>query len=180
MGLMLILLQANLYRLLSPFLEIPLGGAGRLGDFVHGATPSLVLPLLVFLGVHEHSMARAGLLSFSFGYLLDVLGAAPMFLFSFVSVALWWLARVAGVRLTAQTSMTRAPLALGFSLVESAIVLTLLAIFGSDNFRPVELATMIPARAISTAIFAPLVFALAARLHTSTLPSRAPGGAAEN
>ena len=36
----------------------------------------------------------------------DLLAGAPIGLFTFVSVAVWWLARVAGVRLTAQTWLT--------------------------------------------------------------------------
>ena len=98
-GLFFILLQAQIYRVLGPF-------------GLHGATPSLVLPLVIFLGVHEPSMPRGALLAFGLGYLLDLLGVAPLFLFTFVFVALWALARVAGVRLTAQTVLTRFSLGL--------------------------------------------------------------------
>jgi rod shape-determining protein MreD len=171
-GFLLILAQSNLYRVLGPLSSIAIGHA-TLGTWLHGATPNLVLPLIIFLGVHEHSMARGALLAFGFGYTTDILAAAPMFLFAFVCVAIWWLARVAGVRLTAQTFMTRLPLAFAFSVVESAIVLTLLAIFGTDNHRPLELATVVLPRAISTALVAPPIFSFAQRLHVSTLPSRA-------
>jgi rod shape-determining protein MreD len=171
-GFLLILIQSNLYRILGPLSHVTLGGSIDLGKWLHGATPNLVLPLIIFLGVHEHSMARGALLAFGFGYTTDILSAAPMFLFAFVCVAIWWLARVAGVRLTAQTFMTRLPLAFAFSVVESAIVLTLLAIFGTDNFRPLELATIVLPRAISTALLAPPIFVFAQRLHLSTLPSR--------
>jgi rod shape-determining protein MreD len=164
-GIVLILIQAQAYRLLGPI-------------GLHGATPSLVLPLIVFLGVHEASMPRGALLAFALGYALDVLGSAPMFLFTFVSVAIWWLSRIAGVRLTAQTALTRMSLALGFSIVQSAIVLTLLAVFGSDTRRPLEIATVVFPQAVSTAIFAPLVFQLAQRLHQSSAPVHAsPEGA---
>ena len=171
-GLLLILVQSNLYRILGPLSHVEFGQLLRLGDWLHGTTPNLVLPLIIFLGVHEHSMARGALLAFGFGYTMDILASAPMFLFAFVCVAIWWLARVAGVRLTAQTFMTRAPLAFGFSVVESAIVLTLLAIFGTDNHRPLELVTVVLPRAMATALVAPPIFAFAQRLHVSTLPSR--------
>jgi rod shape-determining protein MreD len=151
-GVLLILLQANVYRLLGP-----------LG--LHGATPSFTLPMVVFLGVHEPSMTRGALLSFALGYALDILASAPIGLFTFVSVAIWWLARVAGVRLTAQTAVTRIPLAFGFSLVESGIVLMLLAVFGSDTKRPVELSSVILPHALSTALFAPLIFKLVQALQ---------------
>ena len=81
-GILLVLLQSNLYLVLGP-----------LG--LHGATPSLVLPVIIFLGVHEPSMARGAVLAFALGHALDLMASAPMWLFTFVSVAVWWLARVA-------------------------------------------------------------------------------------
>ena len=154
-GILLILIQANLYRALT---------------FVHinGASPSLILPLIIFLGVHEQSLKRGAFLAFGFGYFLDVVASAPMWLFTFISVAIFWLSRVAGVRLTAQTVLTRMALGFGFSIVESAIVLTLLAVFGQDTRRPLELAQIILPRAAATALFAPIVFRIAQKLHQST------------
>jgi rod shape-determining protein MreD len=156
-GILLILAQANLYRLLAP-----------LG--VHGSTPSLILPLVIFLGVYEHSMARGALLAFALGYALDLFASAPIGLFTFVSVAIWWLSRIAGVRLTAQTVLTRMSLAFAFCVVESAVILILVAVFGSDTRRPLEMATIVLPRAAATALFSPLVFKLAQKLHQSTAP----------
>jgi rod shape-determining protein MreD len=155
-GLLLILAQANLYRLLGP-----------LG--MHGAAPSLILPLIIFLGVYETSMARGALLAFALGYALDLFASAPIGLFTFVSVAIWWLSRLAGVRLTAQTVLTRMSLAFGFAVVESAIILILIAVFGSDTRRPLEMATVVVPRAAATALFSPLVFKIAQKLHLSTI-----------
>ena len=163
-GVLLILLQAHAYRLLGP-----------LG--IHGATPSLVLPLVVFLGVHEASMPRGALLAFGIGYALDLFASAPIGLFTFVYVAVWWLSRVAGVRLTAQTVLTRVSLAFAFAVVEGAIVLILLAVFGTDTKRPLEIAGIVLPRAISTALFAPLIFRIAQRLSQGPTPVR--GGAGE-
>jgi rod shape-determining protein MreD len=156
-GILLLLLQGNLYRVLGP-------------SGVHGATPNLVLPLVIFLGVHEPSMARGALLAAGLGYALDLFASAPIGLFTFVSVAIWWLSRVAGVRLTAQTALTRMSLAFGFALVESAIILTLLAIFGSDTKRPVEIGSIVFPHAIATALCAPFVFKLAQRLYQGGAP----------
>ena len=154
-GILLILIQANLYRVLG-WLHI------------NGATPSLVLPLIIFLGVHEASMARGALIAFALGYSLDVMASAPMWLFTFVTVAVWWLSRVAGVRLTAQTFITRMSLGFVFAIVEASIVLILLAVFGSDTRRPVEIGRIVLPRALSTALFAPIVFHIAQRIHQST------------
>jgi rod shape-determining protein MreD len=163
-GILLILVQSNLWRVLGPAHGLELGGV-PIGQWLHGATPNLVLPLIVYLGIHEHSMVRGALLAYGIGWAVDLLGPAPMFLFRFTAVALWWLARIASVRLSAQTFMTRVPLAFAFSLIESAILLTLLAIFGADNRRPLELGTMVVPRAIGTALCAPFLFALAHRLQ---------------
>jgi rod shape-determining protein MreD len=159
-GILLIIAQGNLYPLLGYF-------------GLHGATPSFVLPLVIFLGVHETSMARGALLSFTLGYATDLLAAAPIGLFSLMAVATWGLGRIAGVRLTAQTWWTKAALAFGFSLVESVLVLVLLAIFGSDPQRPLEIASVALPHATSTAICSLLIFPLAQRIHQGAALSRA-------
>jgi rod shape-determining protein MreD len=159
-GILLIILQGNLYPVL-----------GYLG--LHGATPSFVLPLVIFLGVHETSIARGSALAFSLGYATDLLASAPIGLFSLMAVAVWGLARIAGVRLTAQTWWTKAALAFGFSLVESVLLLMLLAIFGSDTRRPLELATVALPHATSTAVCSLFIFPLAQKIHQGATLSRA-------
>lgn len=163
-GLLLVVLQGNLYPIL-----------GYLG--LHGATPSFVLPLVIFLGVHETSMARGSLIAFSLGYATDLLGCAPIGLFSLLAVALWWLARIAGVRLTAQTWWTKAALAFAFSLVESVLVLVLLAIFGADPQRPLEIASVALPHATATALGSLVIFPLAQRIHQGAALSRSFEGA---
>jgi rod shape-determining protein MreD len=159
-GVLLIVVQGNLYPLLGYF-------------GLHGATPNLVLPLIIFLGVHETSMARGSLLAFALGYATDLLASAPIGLFALMAVALWWLARIAGVRLTAQTWWTKAALSFGFSLVESVLVLVLLAIFGSDPQRPLEIASVALPHASSTALCSMFIFPLAQRIHQGAVVSRA-------
>jgi rod shape-determining protein MreD len=167
---LLILVQSNLYRLIGPIGDL-------IGDrFVHGLTPSLALPLVIFLGVYEVSAPRGAMLAFGIGYFQDILSGAPIGLFTFISVAVWWLARVAGVRLTAQTALPRMSLALAFSLVEGAMILILLAIFGEDTRRPVEVASVVLPRSLSTALCAPLVFRIAQRLRQTTQPVHATEG----
>ncbi len=164
---LLILVQSNLYRIIGPLGTI-------IGvRWIHGVTPSLALPLVIFLGVHEPSMPRGAALSFAIGYALDLLAAAPVGLFTFVYVMIWWLSRVAGVRLTAQTVLTRMSLAFIFALVQSAVILVLLAVFGNDNRRPLELVPMVLPHAIATALCAPLLFRLAQRLRQGNTPGRA-------
>jgi rod shape-determining protein MreD len=167
-AILFILLQSNLFRLLDPISELV---GSRL---THGLTPSLVLPFIIYLGVYEHSMMRGALLAFGLGYAQDILSGAPVGLFTFVSVAIWWLSRVAGVRLTAQTALPRMSLAFVFALVQSAIVLILLAVFGSDSQRPVEIGAMVLPHALSTAVCAPLLFRIAQRLRPVAAPVGSP------
>jgi rod shape-determining protein MreD len=162
-------LSIGILALLAQGLLAPLLGA--LG--LHGATPSLVLPILIFVGAHESSTARGALLAFALGYATDLLGSAPIGLFAMVSVAVWWLSRALGVRLSAQAWWTKAALGFGFSLVESVLILALLAIFGSDPQRPVEIATIALPHATSTALCSLFMFPLAHRLHQGSTPPRA-------
>jgi len=161
-GVALLIIQSNLYRLI-----------GRLQ--IAGATPSLLLPLVVFMGVHEYSMARGAALAFLLGYLLDLFSAAPIGLFTFITVATFVVARAAGVRLAAQTLLTKVALAFAFALLEGVLIVVLTAIFGTDAARPRALATLVAPHAIATALFAPLVFSLAERVHQATINVPRPG-----
>ncbi len=166
LGFALLVLQSNLFRLID---KLPVGGA----------TPSLLLPLIVFMGVHEYSIARGAALSFLLGYLLDLFAAAPTGLFTFITVATFVIAHLAGVRLSAQTLFTKIALAFGFAVMEGIIIVVLTAIFGGDPARSRSLATLVFPHAIATAVFAPLVFALAERVHqvTVTVPRPSEGAA---
>ncbi len=155
LGLTLLLVQSNLFRFVG-FLHVP------------GLTPSLVLPLIVFMGVHEYVLWRGALLAFGIGYLLDVVSAAPLGLYTFTSVAIFVMARGVGVRLAAQTTLPKIGLAFGFSLLESALILIVVAIFGADAARPRALAALVLPHAIATALMSPLVFRLAERIHQVT------------
>lgn len=166
-GVFLVLLQGTLYRIFSPLESLAVSGF-HIGRFLHGATPNLVLPLVVYLGLHEPSIGRGVTLSFCLGWAVDLLGGGPSFLFRFTMVAVYWIAHVASARVSAQSAVTRIPLAFGASLLESLIVLTLLAIFGLDSRKPREISGIVLPRAISTSLFSLIVFAFAHRLRADT------------
>jgi rod shape-determining protein MreD len=155
-GLALLLLQSNLFRVLG-WIHIP------------GLVPSLVLPLILFMGVHEYSPARGAGVSFVLGYATDLVGIAPIGLYTFIYVALFLLARVAGVRLAAQTTMMQVVLGVAFTLVESVMVLVLLAIFRSDAYVPRTLYPLALPHVLATAAMAPFVFRIAGKLHAATM-----------
>jgi rod shape-determining protein MreD len=162
LGVALLIVQSNLFRVV-----------GRL--HVLGATPSLLLPLIVFMGVHEYSIARGAALAFTLGYLLDFFAGAPVGLFTFITVATFVVSRFAGVRLAAQTLVTKMALALVFGLVEGILILVLTTIFGNDPARPRALLALLVPHAVSTALFAPFVFSLAERVHAATVTIPRPG-----
>jgi rod shape-determining protein MreD len=183
-GIGLLFVQANLFRLLrllfsllSSVLEVFHLHQGDVS--VAGFVPSLVLPLILFLGVQEYSLARGAGVAFALGYVSDVLGATPVGLYTFTFVLLFVLARSLGVRLAAQATWMQVLLVTGFSLTESIIILVLLAIFGRDTWVPKALYPLSLPHALATALVSPLVFRLARRLHGATVPvARGPQGGA--
>lgn len=145
----------------SVLVAIGRGPAGR-------PIPALVLPLILFMGVHEYSLARGAAVAFVLGYVTDVLGIAPVGLYTFTYVATFVLARAAGVRLAAQTLWMQVLLAGVFAILQSVMVLVLLAIFGRDVWVPRSLYPLLMPHAIATAAVAPLVFGIAQALHAAT------------
>lgn len=189
-GFLLLVIQSNLFRLLRVIQSLGETLVGAMGDtalasgvpavrflFSLAATPNLLLPLLVFTGVHEYSLVRGTALAFILGYALDLFAAAPVGLFTVVSVATFVLARVAGVRLAAQTAITQVALAFVFAAAQGILVFVLLAIFGRNPYGAKALAGILLPQAVATACAAPLVFWGAERVHrlTQSLPGAASG-----
>lgn len=185
MGFLLLVLQSNLFRVLRSIHGlVDATVAAMQGSAVEGAvpavrflgslaaTPNLLLPLLVFTGVHEYSLTRGTALAFILGYALDLFAAAPVGLFTVVSVTTFVLARVAGVRLAAQTPLTQVALAFVFAAAQGVLVFVLLAIFGRNPYGAKALAGILLPQAVATASVAPLVFWGAERIQrlTTSLP----------
>jgi rod shape-determining protein MreD len=165
-GLALLIVQANLFRFLT-WAQIPL--------FI----PSLLLPLILFMGVHEYSLVRGASVAFVLGYATDLVGIAPVGLYTFTYVAIFILARAAGVRLVAQTKLMQVGLAIAFTFVHAVMILVLVAIFGRNAYVPRALVGLVLPHVIATGVIAPAIFAIAERLHTATTTARpAAGGAA--
>jgi rod shape-determining protein MreD len=133
--------------------------------------PALVLPLILFMGVREYSLARGAAVAFVLGYVTDVLGIAPVGLFTFTYVSSFVLARAAGVRLAAQTTWMQVLLVGAFTLLQSTMILVLLAIFGRDAWVPRSLYPLAIPHAIATAAVAPLVFHICQAMHAATAGS---------
>jgi rod shape-determining protein MreD len=169
-GAILLLVQSNLFRLFGVLLRLA-GWLVNANQDLHvaGLVPSLVLPLILFMGVHEYSLVRGAGVAFVLGYLTDLVGIAPIGLYTSTYVATYVLARAAGVRLAAQTMLMQVGLALAFTLVHSVMLLVLLAIFGRDAYVPRALYPMTLPHVVATGMVAPLVFRLASRIHNATV-----------
>lgn len=165
LGLILIALQGEMYLVLGPLAA-------------KGFRPSLLIPLLVFLGVTETNLALGAAVAFLLGYVLDVVGGAPIGLYTFTCVATVAIARIANFRVVTQGGVQRALLAGGFAALSSVIVLVLLAIFGKSAYVPRAMAKLVIPHALATIVAAPLVYRAAARVQIIASgyldPARAP------
>jgi len=150
LGLVLIMVQGEMYLLLGPLAA-------------KGFRPSLLVPLLVFLGVTETNLSLGACVAFLLGYVLDVVGGAPIGLYAFTSVATLALARITGLRMVTQGGFARALLAGAFAAFGAVVALVLLAIFGKSPYVPRAYFRLVLPHALATAVVAPLVFRLAAR-----------------
>ncbi len=130
--------------------------------------PALVLPLILFMGVHEYSLARGAAVAFVLGYATDVVGIAPVGLYTFTYVASFILARGAGVRLAAQTPGLQVVLVGAFAVLQSTMILVLLAIFGREPWVPRSLYPLALPHAVATAAVAPIVFRACQAVHMAT------------
>ncbi|APR99472.1 hypothetical protein [Pajaroellobacter abortibovis] len=137
---------------------------------LQGAVPSLVFPLILFIGVHEHSLARGAALSFIIGYTTDLIGIAPIGLFSSTYVAIFLLARAIGLRFATQTALRQMGLTFPFTLAHSGLIIILLAIFGRDAYVPRTLYRFIFPHAVATSFISPFVFRFAQFIYITITP----------
>lgn len=164
-GIVLLILQENLFRLVDTVTNLFSHGSA-IGHVVPpGCVPALVFPLVLFMGIHDVPLLRGASISFVLGYATDLIGVAPVGLYTFTYVALFLIASFAGLRLAAQTRWMQALLCLALTLVKSGIILVCLAIFGKDTWVPRAVFRNALPHALATAAFSPLVFKLAERLH---------------
>jgi rod shape-determining protein MreD len=174
LGLCLLLIQENFFRA-TDAVALLLTRLGVAEDYRAwpGFVPGFALPLILFMGVQEYSLVRGAAIAFVFGYLTDLVGIAPIGLYTFTYVSLFAIARAAGLRLAAQTRWMQLLLTLAFAAVQSAIVLVLLSIFGLGSWVPKAVFRMALPHAIATALIGPLIFKLAERFHGAVEPARA-------
>lgn len=167
-GVALFVVQMNLHHLLTRL---------HVGTWI----PALPLPVVLYLGVRDIPIVRGAAISFGLGYATDLIGVAPVGLYTFTFVACFVIVRAASLRIAAQTRWIQILLTAGLALIESVMVLTLLAIFGADAYVPRALFPLVVPHLIATGLMAPIVIFFADRLQIAAAGPRSamPGGMRE-
>ncbi len=156
-GFLILTFQSNLHNIFQYFpFQIPV--------------PDLLLPLIIFLGIHETPVAEGTAISFVLGYFYDLFSASPTGLFTFITVATYVVTRLAGIRIGARTWITKVGFVFVFSLLQSALIIIFTVIFGNDSSRSRFLVPRILPLAIATTTFSFFIFPLLEKVHRATLP----------
>ena len=128
------------------------------------ATPHLVLPLLLAMGLSDTPPAWGSPIAFTIGYMADVFSGSPMGLQTIVAVGTFLFGHVASIRLFIEGIPFQVVLTWVASLLSSATVLGLRWVFERGWEGPSVALGDLLMRALVTAAVAPLVFALATRV----------------
>jgi rod shape-determining protein MreD len=149
---------------------------------VHPLAPNLLLPMVIYLGVsHDVHIVRGAVISFVLGYLLDSFCGSPMGLQTFVLVAVFMVARGAGLRLFLRGPAFQMLLTFFTGVLAGGTILALRAIFERPAPFPAGgawdtvLTLVIPS--IVTAVASPLVFMAVRKVDTLVVKRREDGGA---
>lgn len=147
---------------------------------MHPWAPNLLLPIVVYYGLlQEVNVVRGMIIAFASGYLLDLFAGSPMSLYTFVQCASFLVARALGLRLFLRNVAFQASFAFVASIAAQGAEHALRALFekaaplATDDSRLVF--SSMAASATTTAIFAPLVFAIVARIESSEAQRRDDG-----
>lgn len=132
-------------------------------------TPSLVLPMVLYMSVGEFSLARGVSVAFVLGYLTDLFSGGSLGLWTFTLVGVFLLARVAGLKLFLHGVVFQTVLTFLASCVAGVGMIGLLLVFDRRVLALPPALGVIAAQAAATALCAPLVFRFA-----QALPGTAP------
>ena len=137
---------------------------------LHPYSPNLLLPMVIYYGVTpEVSVVRGAVLSFLLGYVLDIFCGNPMGLQTFLMVATYLVAKVAGLRLFLRGPAFQMLLTFVVGVLDGGTILALRAIFEPPPpFPASEIGTSLLevfGPATVTAVIAPPIFGLVRRVE---------------
>lgn len=133
--------------------------------------PNTVLPVVLYLGmVPDLSLARAAILTFLLGGMLDSACGNAIGLFTFVHMAVLLGTRATGLRLVMRGRFSQVTITALVALVSGGLVVALLRIFRpAYSFEPLNrhhLFVALLAPALATGALAPFVFQLVRRVDS--------------
>ena len=120
--------------------------------------PNAALAVVLYMGLHDHDLGRGALISFGIGYMMDAFAGSPIGLFTFVSVAVFLISKVAAWRLFLQGWIFEIILSFFLALVAGGVILTIRALFDQDFGSLLSHLKIVLLRALATALVAPFVF----------------------
>ncbi len=137
---------------------------------LHPFVPDVVLPLALLLGVRpDVPLVRGAATAFALGFVLDAFSGNPLGLHTFVTEAVFLVARGAGLRLSLRGVASQVALTFVVALAAVGVAFALRVIFEPPPPFPVSapwaLARDVLAPAVATALASPLVLAAARRLE---------------
>ena len=147
-GFVLLLVQSSLYHVFPWWI----------------ATPHLILPLLLAMGLSDTPPAWGSPIAFVIGYMADVFSGSPMGLHTIVAVGTFLFGHLASIRLFIEGFPFQVGLTFAASLLSSATILGLRWVFERGWEGPSFALTDLLFRAAMTAAVAPLIFALTTRI----------------
>lgn len=130
------------------------------------AYPSLILPVVLFLAVGDVGLGRGVLLSSVLGYLVDAFSGLPLGLNTFLMQVLFLLSRVAGLKLFLHGKVFQLALSFFAAVAGGALTVALHVVFERAQGRLAvgHAMLVVIAQGIATGLFAPIVFALMAKI----------------
>lgn len=130
--------------------------------------PSLSLPIVLYMGLHNYNASRGALLSLVIGYLMDVFAGSPMGLYTFAAVVIFLVSRVAALRLFLHGWVFEIILTFFLALMSSLVIISIRAIFEKNFGDLLMQLKIVSLRSGATAITAPVVFRMIAWLEKIT------------
>jgi rod shape-determining protein MreD len=135
----------------------------------HLPTPELMLLIVLYLGLGGRGTAPAHVgVALVIGYLADLFGGAPKGLHALTLAVAMVLGRAASSRLMVSAPWHVFAIALGATVGHSLLLIALSTQLWGDE--PLAALRLVPSTAITTAIAAPLAFALLRRLDRRLVP----------
>lgn len=127
-------------------------------------TPDFLLPFVIYLGMIDYGAARGAALAFVLGYILDTCASAPVGVHLFVVPAIYLLYRFINKEILLSGWLFQSAMTLAASLSADLMIVGMRALFERAIPSWKAVALTLAFHPLATALCAPLVFWLGARL----------------